>query len=83
MSSGLISRSPVTAGSGCTRRRAGGLTRHGGVAGGHWRSGRLLAAPGSGDRVSTQVSAGQRAFRSCGRPANDLGLRTIYPAIGP
>jgi hypothetical protein len=53
MSSGLISRSHVAQGSGCTRRRAGGLTRHGGVAGGQWRSGCLLVGPGSGDRVST------------------------------
>jgi hypothetical protein len=46
---------PVTR---CARFRAhpppaGGLTWHGGVAGGHWRSRRLLVGSGNGDRVST------------------------------
>ena len=53
-----------------TRRRAGGLTWHGGVAGGHWRSGRLLVGPGSGDRASTsRYPLVHRAFPCCGRPA--------------
>jgi hypothetical protein len=78
MSSGLISRSPVAAGSGCTRRRGGGLTWHGGVAGGHWRSGRLLVAPGSGDRVSTSRYPLVSALSLLWVPRSELG-----PALAP
>jgi hypothetical protein len=74
----------VGTGSSAGRSRAGGLTSHGGVAGGQRRSGRLLVGPGSGDRVSiSRYPLVSGLSRVVGAPLTSSACARFAPRSGP